>query len=581
MRIVKRFLQSTAGVLRMLVLVALGGAGLAGTAAPALAQTPGTRTPIWLYWNSARAENVTTRSTLVGFERIRVEGYLFANPHPGTVPVKTFYHDTRDDYALVATAKGESDLLAAGYRFIRIEGYGFAQPFPTTVPLKLYWNPSRTDHATVAEARSEQDQKNSGYTYQRIEAYVFPANDPDFGARLFSVPVKTGDATTVYLATRTAFVMHEDIAGNGCRYTWIGTTGGHPHDAVLTICDSGVVGTILKDGRVMEVNPFRTDPEELFDYRVPPNHVTPTGTIIDVGIGYSPGVQQEFGVMAAAYGLRTLPRVYIAAYQQLAIDHANAVLGASGAKTTLRLARTKMLDIFEDAFSSTSDALNQIAEVGISTPCSTGPDRYRAKAFRDFTGADLVSVWLGNRPQGFNHGEAWIAPSTIFCDDKLAFSVVWGADTVLRRYTFVHEIGHNLGVIHANGEATGNVDWDVFQEYGHGHVDAVNGFRDVMAYGKICKPTEAACPHLPYFSTPHVRIEPSNKARVVAGGAAMGSSASANAASRIAQRSAAVAGYRTLKCPATMLHCGGGTGDETGGGTSPNPDPELPPVQVK
>jgi hypothetical protein len=578
---VRRFLQSIKRVPHALAALAVAGAGLALSPAQALAQAPtGTRVPVWLYWNSARTENVTTKVSLVGFEKIRIEGYLFTNPHPGTVPVKTFYHDSRDDYALVATAKGEADMIAAGYRYIRTEGYGFAQPFPTSVPLKMYWNASRNDHVTVAETRSQQDQVNSGYSYVRTEAFLFPANDPDFGQRQFVLGIWKGELEYV-LATKTAFVVHEDTAGNGCRYSWIGTTGGHPHDVVLTICDSGVVGIAMEDGVPYTVDPFTLDPAlDVFANRPPPTQLTPTGTIIDVGIGYSPAVEQEFGAMARAFGLSVLPRVYLAAYQQLAIDHANAVFGASGAATTLRLARTKQLLIFESAFSSASNALNKIAERSITTPCSTGSDPYAAKAFRDFTGADIVSIWLGNRPAGARAGAAWIGPSSIWCADKLAFSVVWGADAVLQNYVFVHEIGHNLGVIHGHGEPTEFNDWDLLQNYAYGHVDAINGFRDVMAYGDACKPNNSACPALPYFSTPHVRVDPSTKVRVVAGGAAMGAS-SANSAQRIRERSSAVAAYRTLKCPGTMLHCGGGSGDGTGGGTAPPPDPEQPPVQVE
>jgi hypothetical protein len=565
-------------------LSAVVGAGMALAPAPASAQTgiSGARTSLKLFWRAAVGDNFTSRDeTEPNYERIRVEGHVFTTQHPGTSPLKLFFHAGRNDSSLVGTAKGEAEHLAAGYAFVRIEGYAFQQPFPGTVPLKLYWHEGRGDNAVVAETRSQQDQIASGYKYVRVEAYVFPANDPDFGIRKFPlralVPGQTGRLAIA--STKTAFIVHADTAGNGCPYTWIGTTGRHPHDVVLTICNTGIVGMVQYNGTLYEIDPFELDREEAFDYRAPPSTLplSPVGTIIDVGIAYSPAVNQEYGAMAKSLGLSIEPRLYLAAYQQLAIDHANAILGASGAATTLRLARTKQLSIFESAFSSPGNALGEIAERGVQ-PCGGDSDPYGVKAFRDFTGADIVSIWLGNPPLNKDGGAAWVAPSTWWCDHKLAYSVVWGANQVFKNYAFVHEIGHNLGVLHAHGEPTEYNEYDVFQTYGYGHVDAVNGFRDVMAYGDKCQPTNGACPALPYFSTPSIRLDPVTKARVASGGVAMGAS-SANAVQRIRENTANVAGYRTLKCPGTMTSCGGGTGGTPP--TSPNPDPELPPTEEK
>jgi hypothetical protein len=309
--------------------------------------------------------------------------------------------------------------------------------------------------------------------------------------------------------------------------------------------------------------------------------LTPAGTLIDVGIAYSPAVVSEWGAMAVGYGLRSIPaETYLDAYMQLAIDHTNAILGASGVGTTLRLANTKLLpNLLESSFNSADDALGSIAERGYS-PCDIADDPYKVKAFRNYTGADLVSVWLANRPSGYGAGAAWIGPSTWYCDDKLAFSVVWGADAVHKNYTFAHEIGHNLGVIHGHGEPTDYVDWDIFQSVGYmyGHVDAANGFRDVMSYGDRCEPDSTACPRLPYYSTSSVRIDPATKARVATGGVAMGSS-SANAARRVRERSGAVGGFRALKCPGIGgTNCGGSGGVPD---PNPSPNPEDPPVVVK
>ena len=56
------------------------------------------------------------------------QGFIYADPHPDTRPLK-HYRDAGDTHGLVtATAEGEADAAARGYHFVRIEGYVATRP---------------------------------------------------------------------------------------------------------------------------------------------------------------------------------------------------------------------------------------------------------------------------------------------------------------------------------------------------------------------------------------------------------------------------------------------------------------------
>lgn len=320
---------------------------------------PLVRSPLVLHWNNID-HNYTTPAPVNGYERIRVEGFVSKNAWPGAVPLKQYYSSTRHDSWLLADPASEAAAQATGYRFIRNDGYIFQQPVPGTVPLKTYWHSGRGDHATVAESRSETDQKNSGYSFVRVEGYVFPANDPDFGAHTLQVPVfrTSGKADGTRTAHKTSFVVHPDTAGSGCRYSWIGTLdGGHPHDVVITICDTGVTGRVREGFGIVLVDPFRISSQTVFGNRTPPVSPTPAqGPTIDIAIGYTSGVFDENTNMLNSMAISSpwpamTPLAFTKARLQLAVDHANAVLGASGIPARLQLTNTKMFsNISEQSF---------------------------------------------------------------------------------------------------------------------------------------------------------------------------------------------------------------------------------------
>ncbi|MGA9777239.1 MAG: HEAT repeat domain-containing protein [Limisphaerales bacterium] len=147
-----------------------------------------------LYWNG-RTDNFTAATQVSeddarakGYGFVRVEGYVFTDQSPGTVPLKQFWNAKRHDYFLTATARGEQNAEKAGYKFVRIEGYVYATRQPGTVPLKLFLSNKRRDHFTTSSLQGEQDARAAGYRFVRTEGYVIPERNPLPGPVLTNRP---------------------------------------------------------------------------------------------------------------------------------------------------------------------------------------------------------------------------------------------------------------------------------------------------------------------------------------------------------------------------------------------------------
>lgn len=543
---------------------------------------PQIRVPLHLFWNGIDDNYSSVNTSIPGYERIRVEARILRDPWPGTVPLQLYLHSGRNDYLLTGP-ESENSVKAAGYTKVRTEGYVFQGPIPGTVPLKTYWNSTRGDHANVASAQSEIDQQKSGYTYLRTEGYVFAANDPDFGAKKLRLEMfETPSLLKSETAFKTSFVVHPDWAKTGCQYSWIGTIfKTNPHDVVLTICDTGVVGRVQVSDNTYEVNPRKMSRQLIFEGGTPPAQASAShGKTIDIAIGYTSRVlntnTKELNALAAGATVPAMtPAGYTKANVQLAVDHLNAVFGASGIPATMRLANThEFKNVIEDSFSGVKDALERLAPRPW-LPCGDGNDPYGVHAFRNFVGADLVSIWLDDSLKGMSTGRAYVSETTYWCDQVNGYSVV-KAGSAVNNLSFAHETGHNFGALHGAGDEEYG---DPFQQpaYAHGYTDTSSGFYTIMASGKLCPTTLGTwCPQVPYYSNPLIRLDPNFKGWSLTG-RPMGSSSSANNARRIREESGPVSAYKSLRCPASTSGCIFGAG----GGAPSGPDPEDPPILVK
>ena len=185
---------------------------------------------------------------------------------------------------------------------------------------------------------------------------------------------------------------------------------------------------------------------------------TDSGATIDVMVVYS-------NQTATAAGTA------IGAQIQHAVDTANTVYANSGITTRLRLVQYSQVSYNESGDYPTD--LNWLStNAGVAS-------------LRNTYGADLVSMFVESSQYC---GYGWIGPSA-----GNAFTVV-NRGCSSSNYSFPHEIGHNFGARHDTYVDSSTTPY----AYGHGWVDCVEGWRDVMAYPSQCGGTR-----IPYFSNPN------------------------------------------------------------------------------
>jgi hypothetical protein len=116
--------------------------------------------------------------------------------------------------------------------------------------------------------------------------------------------------------------------------------------------------------------------------------------------------------------------------------------------------------------------------------------------------ADLVHLLIGLKP-GNPCGIGWMPPLDTIgpATRDWAYSVS-ERGCAINNYSFVHELGHNLGLNHDRYVAGDNSPAD----YNFGYVVLPKAMRTVMAYDNECQANGFSCQRYPLFSTPAVRI---------------------------------------------------------------------------
>jgi hypothetical protein len=283
---------------------------------------------------------------------------------------------------------------------------------------------------------------------------------------------------------------------------------------------------------------------------------TSLGETIDIAVAYTTRVFEQNANMMKRLSHPSpwpamTPAAFMKAKVQTLVDHANAVLGASGVHARLRLVNTRKFDIYEESFMDARDALARIFP--------GNDDPYGVKAFRESTGADLTSVWLDDtRLQGDPHGAA---------NDLGPYSVVKAVKAFGSHLSFAHEVAHNFGAQHPAIQG----DVNPSPKYARGF-DGPN-FYTILSNGTGCL---EFCVQIPYFSSPSVLID-SDTRGWNPNGVPAGNVSTADNARRIREQSAKVAAFRALKCPGSApAGCG-----SPGGPLNPAPDPDDPPIVVQ
>lgn len=128
-----------------------------------------------------------------GYVLIRQEGLVFSPDRPqpgGTVPLYSFFHPGRADNFLTSDPRWAGATSLGGYSRVRLEGYVYATSQPGLAPLRSLWSPSREDNYASTDPRLQVDLvrdpdpgegtvsiEGGRYTHYRVEGFMFPPAD--------------------------------------------------------------------------------------------------------------------------------------------------------------------------------------------------------------------------------------------------------------------------------------------------------------------------------------------------------------------------------------------------------------------
>jgi len=240
------------------------------------------------------------------------------------------------------------------------------------------------------------------------------------------------------------------------------------------------------------------------DYRIPPHRPASANAIaqstaaveaaaasttpptVDLLLGYTPGLVQEFGSTSAV-----ITRLnYLVAF-------ANQAYEDSQVSGRLRLVGTLEVDYPDTA--SNDQALDDLTKSSLPGPVALRNERHAL-------GADLVSLvrpYTRITPTSTSCGVGWelgagLNPYTVDAS-SFGYSVVNDdSPTLCANYVLAHEAGHNLGLAHDKADATGPGAFTY--AYGWQQTFPTGSFSTIMAYGV------AGQQPVPYFANPNITL---------------------------------------------------------------------------
>lgn len=166
------------------------------------------------------------------------------------------------------------------------------------------------------------------------------------------------------------------------------------------------------------------------------------------------------------------------------VGQTNTAMRNSGVNIRVNLVATIALD-YQQEYTLSKDLDNMRKGLGGVRPLTL---------MRDTVGADLIALMV---PRALGACGVGYLPHSRGHRDY-GFSVSAYDNQCTGKYSFSHEIGHNLGAHHARDDDDQLYNWPFDYSYGH----KVNGVaRSLMSYD--CKP-QANCPRLLQFSNPNL-----------------------------------------------------------------------------
>lgn len=202
--------------------------------------------------------------------------------------------------------------------------------------------------------------------------------------------------------------------------------------------------------------PAQTVPAEMVPLVDQPPVAHDDGSIVDVLVVYTPRARTAAGGVSA---MNT--RI------NSAVLNTNTAYTNSGVNFRIRLVHTA--EVNYDESMDMVQALEDVTAVNSIMPT--------VHTLRNQYGADMVAL-ITDQPQSPFCGIAWLMQTESASFDRWAFSVT-RVDCLLN-VTFVHELGHNMGLVHDLQNSSG----PGARPYSYGHrFDAGNStFRTIMAY---------------------------------------------------------------------------------------------------
>jgi uncharacterized protein with LGFP repeats len=138
-----------------------------------------TRAPLDQFYDPISGDHIAAasapsidRAVSAHYQRLRTEGYVFTEPGPGLIPLKSLWSESRAAHDEVAIPENEREALAGGYEFDGTQGFIFADPHSGSRPLKHFRDSSHNHALLTATAEGEADAAARGYIFDRIEGYI-------------------------------------------------------------------------------------------------------------------------------------------------------------------------------------------------------------------------------------------------------------------------------------------------------------------------------------------------------------------------------------------------------------------------
>lgn len=302
----------------------------------------------------------------------------------------------------------------------------------------------------------------------------------------------------------TLIAVRERIESNlSGSYTWSGHVEGVEFSHVTLVIKDGVmVGKVAMPTAIYEVryvganlhaiieidqSAFPSEENDTIEVELPeeenrlPTAISASddGTVIDVLVVYTADAKTGAGGTTAA----------IESTIELAVSETNQAYENSNVNQRLVLVHMEEVTYSETGNSSTDLYQLRNTSDGVIDNVLTLRNTYHA---------DNVVLIFENGNGGCGSSSFMATVSSSF--ESSAYAVV-ARDCATGKYSFGHELGHNMGLRH---------DWYVDSNttpytYAHGYSNTAGAWRTIMAYGSHCLAVNgSSCTRLIYFSNPSV-----------------------------------------------------------------------------